>query len=171
MRIRKEISKWSIKTFLKLAGLLLVIFNLFTLLAAYMDHTVWDVSLNFTLFAGLFYPLMLASILTTSFRTATLYINDYQSMADFKEKLKSKIDKENMAIESETDGRTIYKPRDGYYSLFNAWSGTEKLTATWGDEIVLSGSLRKVTVLEDVLTWNKEFRSLRPVSNEVEMLQ
>ncbi|HRJ29070.1 MAG TPA: hypothetical protein PLV21_09740 [Cyclobacteriaceae bacterium] len=171
MRIRKEISKWSIKTFLKLAGLLLVIFNLFTLLAAYIDHSVWDVSLNFTMIAGIFYPLLLASILTTGFRTGTLYINDYQSMVDFKEKLKSKIEKENMVIESEINNHAVYRPRGGYYSLFNAWRGTEKLTATWGDEIVLSGSLRKVTALEDVLTWNKEFRTLRPESSEVEKLQ
>ncbi|MBX2955535.1 MAG: hypothetical protein KF846_05235 [Cyclobacteriaceae bacterium] len=171
MRIRKEISKWSIKTFLKLAGLLLVIFNLFTLLAAYMDHSIWDVSLSFTLVAGVFYPVLLASILTTGFRTGTLYINDYQAMVDFQEKLKSKIEKENMVIESEMDNHAVYRPRGGYYSLFNAWGGTEKLTATWDDEIVLSGSLRKVTVVEDVLTWNKEFRTLRPANSEANKLQ
>ncbi len=161
MRIRKEISKWSIKTFLKLAGILLVLFNLFTFLTAYMDHSVWDVSVGFILMAGIFYPLLLASIATTGFRTGTLYINDYQALPNFKEKLKSRIEKENMVIESETDGQTMYKPKGGYYSFFNAWGSTEKLTATWGDEIVLNGSLRKVTVLEDVLTWNKDFKSTR----------
>ncbi|MBX2963754.1 MAG: hypothetical protein KF687_14685 [Cyclobacteriaceae bacterium] len=159
MRIRKEISKWSVKTFFKLAGVLLVLFNLFTVLAAYMDHSVWEVTPGFLLMAGLFYPLLLASIATTGFRMGTLYINDYQAILDFKEKLKSKLEKENMVVESETNLQTVYKPKGGYYSLFNAWGGTEKLTVTWADEIVLSGSLRKVTVLEDVLTWNKDFKA------------
>lgn len=161
MRIRKEISKWSIKTFLKLAGILLVLFNLFIFLTAYLDHSVWDVSLSFILMAGLFYPLLLASIAATVFRAGTLYINDYHTLPDFKEKLKSKIEKENMVIESEMNSQTMYKPKGGYYSFFDAWGGTEKLTATWADEIILSGSLRKVTVLEDVLTWNKDFKSAR----------
>lgn len=159
MRIRKEISKWSVKTFLKVAGLLLVLFNLFIFLAAYIDHNITDLNRGFVWMAGLFYPLLLASIATTGFRTGTLYINDYQAIPDFKEKLKSKIEKENMIIESETENQTLYKPRGGYFSLFNAWGGTEKLTANWGEEIVLSGSLRKVTVLEDILTWNNEFKA------------
>lgn len=162
MRIRKEISKWSVKTFLKVAGLLLVLFNLFIFLAAYIDHNITDLNRSFVWMAGLFYPLLLASIATTGFRTGTLYINDYQVIPDFKEKLKSKIEKENMVIDSETENQTLYKPRGGYFSLFNAWGGTEKLTATWGEEIVLSGSLRKVTALEDILTWNKDFNPLRP---------
>lgn len=162
MRIRKEISKWSVKTFLKVAGLLLVLFNLFIFLAAYIDHNITDLNRSFVWMAGLFYPLLLASIATTGFRTGNLHINDYQAIPDFKEKLKSKIEKENMIIESETENQTLYKPRGGYFSLFNAWGGTEKLTANWGEEIVLSGSLRKVTALEDILTWNKDFNPLRP---------
>lgn len=162
MRIRKEISKWSVKTFLKLAGILLVIFNLFIFLSAYIDHTVADVNDSFVWMAGVFYPLLLASIATTGFRTGTLYINDYQAIPDFKEKLNAKIVKENMVIESETENQTMYKPGGGYFSLFNAWGGTEKLTANWGEEIILSGSLRKVTALEDILTWNKDFNPLRP---------
>lgn len=162
MRIRKEISRWSVKTFLKVAGLLLVLFNLFIFLAAYIDHNITDLNRSFVWMAGLFYPLLLASIATTGFRTGNLYINDYQVIPDFKEKLKSKIEKENMVIDSETENQTLYKPRGGYFSLFNAWGGTEKLTATWGEEIVLSGSLRKVTALEDILTWNKDFNPLRP---------
>lgn len=160
MRIRKEISKWSVKTFLKVAGLLLVLFNLFIFLAAYIDHNITDLNRSFVWMAGLFYPLLLASIATTGFRTGTLYINDYQVIPDFKEKLKSKIEKENMVIDSETENQTLYKPRGGYFSLFNAWGGTEKLTANWSEEIVLSGSLRKVTALEDILTWNKDFNPL-----------
>jgi hypothetical protein len=151
-----------VKTFLKVAGLLLVLFNLFIFLAAYIDHNITDLNRSFVWMAGLFYPLLLASIATTGFRTGNLYINDYQVIPDFKEKLKSKIEKENMVIDSETENQTLYKPRGGYFSLFNAWGGTEKLTATWGEEIVLSGSLRKVTALEDILTWNKDFNPLRP---------
>lgn len=159
MRIRKEISKWSVKTFLKLAGILLVVFNLFIFLSAYMDHSITDVNQSFVWMSGVFYPLLLASIATTGFRTGTLYINDYQAIPDFKEKLKAKIKQENMTVVSETTDQTVYKPGGGYFSLLKAWGGTEMLTATWCEEIVLSGSLRKITVLEDILTWNKEFKA------------
>lgn len=159
MRIRKEISKWSVKTFLKLAGILLVVFNLFIFLSAYMDHSITDVNQSFVWMSGVFYPLLLASIATTGFRTGTLYINDYQAIPDFKEKLKAKIKHENMTVVSDTTDQTVYKPGGGYFSLFKAWGGTEMLTATWREEIVLSGSLRKITVLEDILTWNKEFKA------------
>lgn len=158
MRLRKEISKWSVKTFLKLAGILLVIFFGFYLITAWIDGALNDMNLQYILFFCVCYPALLASILTNGFRTGTLYVNDYQSIPDFQKKLKLKILHENMTIESETAEQTVYKPGKGFFSLFNAWKGSEKITATWGEEIVLSGSLRKVSALEDILTWNKDFK-------------
>jgi hypothetical protein len=87
-----------------------------------------------------------------------LYINDYETITDFREKLKLKILAENMELESDDSERTIYKPKNWLFKIFNAWQGSEKLSVGWGTEIVIEGSLKKITIIEDVLTWNKDFK-------------
>jgi len=158
MRIRKEISKWSFKTFAILATILLIIFNLFTLVTAYMDKALNDVNLTHFWVMSVSYPILLASILTTGFRTGSLYINDFSRITDFQSKLKAKILLESMVIESESENQTHYRPTHWFTKLFNSWSGAEKLSVQWGEEVIIRGSLKRVSNLEDILTWNKDFK-------------
>ena len=104
------------------------------------------------------YPVLLSAILNNGFRQGILYINDHEAIADFNNKLKSKILAENMETESDDSARTIYKPKNWLYKIFNAWQGSEKLSVSWGTEIVIEGSLKKITTLEDILTSNKDFK-------------
>lgn len=158
MRIRKEISKWDVVMFLKVTTVILVLFNLFYLSAAYMDQSIADINPWNWLMMCVLYPALLGSILNNGFRKGTLYINDYQAIADFNNKLKTKILSENMEIELNDAEQTIYKPKNWFFKMFNAWHGSEKLKARWGDEICIEGSLKKINVIEDILTWNKDFK-------------
>lgn len=159
MRIRKEISKWSVKTFLKLAGILLLIFNGFYLITAWLDGALDQMNTQYILMFCVFYPVLLALFLTSGFRTSAIFINDYENIPDFKKLLDKKIVEENMIPESHTPDQTLYKPGNSFYKLFNAWGGSEKLTASWGKEIVISGSLRKVSALEDGVRWSEDFKA------------
>jgi hypothetical protein len=158
MRIRKEITKWNIKMFAKVTFALLVLFNSFYLSAATMDQSIEDINPWNWLMMCVLYPILLSAILNNGFRKGILYINDYEAIIDFTSKLKAKILIENMEIESDDSRQTIYKPKNWFFRIFNSWQGSEKLIITWGDEIVIDGSLKKVTVLEDILTWNKDFK-------------
>ncbi|MBX2966075.1 MAG: hypothetical protein KF845_08010 [Cyclobacteriaceae bacterium] len=158
MRIRKETSKWSVKTFLKIAVILLIIFNTFYLLTAWLDNALNQMNTNYILMFCILYPVLLAAIGSTSYRTGTLYINDYEAVTDFRKLLEELIRKENMVIETETPDETLYRPVNRFFNLFNAWGGSEKLRASWKKEIVLSGSIRKISAIEDILTWNKTFK-------------
>jgi hypothetical protein len=158
MRIRKEITKWNITMFAKVTFVLLVLFNFFYLAAAYMDQSIADINPWNWLMMCVLYPILLSAILNNGFRKGILYINDHEAIADFTNKLKSKILTENMEVESDDSVRTIYKPKNWLYKIFNAWQGSEKLYVSWGTEIVVAGSLKKVNTLEEILTWNKDFK-------------
>jgi hypothetical protein len=45
--------------------------------------------------------------------------------------------------------------------LFNYWGGSETITVQWGDEVVIEGSSRIVSQVEDSLTWNAAFTNPR----------
>jgi len=158
MRIRKEISKWSFKTFMKLAIILLLIFNAFTLLSAYLDNSISDMNQTHYWVMSVSYPILLATILTNGFRSGALFINDFNKIPDFQTKLKNKILKENMAVEVENENQITFKPTHWFTKLFQDWSGSEKLSVHFGEEVVLRGSLKRISNLEDILTWNKDFK-------------
>lgn len=160
MRIRKDISPWNFKVFFIMLGVLLFIYNIFYLLAGYFDGENFFSNQGAVLswvLMGLINPLIMSSLITSSFRTTQLYINDYQQIPDFATKLDKKIQAENMTL-IETGTRHVYRPNNWFYKLFNSWSGSENVVVTWGDEVLISGSLRKVSAVEDVLTWNADFR-------------
>jgi hypothetical protein len=159
MRIRKEIEKWNIVLFLKLSVILLVIFNFFYLFSAYLDNALTDINITNWIILSVFYPVFFASLLTNGFRKGTLFINDYSTISEFTSKIKSKILSENFELELETETKSVYKPIHWYYKLFNGWKGSEKLVVTWGNEIVVYGSLRKISNLEDIVTWNADFKT------------
>jgi hypothetical protein len=144
--------------FAKVTFVLLVLFNFFYLAAAYMDQSIADINPWNWLMMCLLYPTFLSVILNNGFRKGVLFINDHEAITDFTSKLKSKILTENMEVETDDPTRTIYKPKNWFFKIFNAWQGSEKLTANWGTEIVVEGSLKKITMLEDILTWNKDFK-------------
>jgi hypothetical protein len=158
MRIRKEITKWNVVMFLKVTAVILTLFNFFYLSAAYMDQSIADINPWNWLMMCILYPTLLSSILNNGFRKGILYINDYDTLADFSNKLKAKILAENMEIELNDAEQTIYKPKNWFFKMFNAWQGSEKLTVSWGPEIIIEGSLKKISTIEDILTWNKDFK-------------
>lgn len=158
MRIRKEITKWSIVMFAKVTSVLLALFNFFYLTAAYLDQSISDINPLNWLIMCILYPIMLSAILNNGFRKGILYINEYENIADFDTKIKSKILKENMVVESETRDYIVYKPKNWIFKIFNAWQGSEKLAVRWGTEVVIEGSLKKINNIEDILNWNKDFK-------------
>ncbi len=158
MRIRKEISKWNYRIMFKLIFVFAIVLNGFYFLLFYRDQELKQLNISNWVMFGFFYPVLLGSILNNNFRTATLFINDYQSITGFREKLNTKIQNENLAMESDSENQSIYLPTGWLDRMFNSWWGAEKVTVTWGSEITVQGSARKVSILEDILTWNKDFK-------------
>lgn len=64
-----------------------------------------------------------------------------------------------MVLHSETTEQSHYFPKSIFYRAFNNWFHTEEVKVFWGDEIIISGSMRKLNVVEDAFTWNKDFKS------------
>lgn len=161
MRIRKEVSPWNIKPFLIMTSALLIIYNVFFLFSGYFNKD------DFFTFGNAFWswlllaianPLILSALITSSFRVATLYVNDYQNIPDFKGKLDKHIQSENMKVIHNEPTLTVYTPKHWFYGMFKAWHGSENLAVHWKEEVVITGALRKVSVMEDKFTWNKDFK-------------
>lgn len=160
MRLRKEISKWSFKTFLKWFGGLFIFFNVFYVLAGYVDNKEFFNNTHFLynwLLMGLFYPLLLSSITTTASRSLTITLGDFQNIPEFREKLMS-IAKQDFAIVKDEHNITELKPTSRFYRLIYMWTQSENISIHWGEEIVIHGSQRKVSAMEDSLTWNTMFK-------------
>jgi hypothetical protein len=107
---------------------------------------------------GLSYPLILSAISATGFRSSTITISDFQSIPEFREKLLS-IALKGYRITQDYPTKTMLTPTSWFYKIFNAWSGTENVSIKWSDhEVIIHGSQRKVSQLEDILTWNNLFK-------------
>jgi hypothetical protein len=141
-----------------MALLFLVVFNGFYFLLVYLNDSFDQVNYVNQMVLLVIQPFFLSSILTLNFRTCTLYINDYHTITDFAQKLNSKIIKENMRVESDSEQKTVYYPETRFSKLFNHWRGAEKVTVTWGEELSVHGSGKKISDLEDFLMWNKDFK-------------
>lgn len=162
MRLRKEISKWSFKTFLKWFGGTFLFLNVFFALAGYVDYKDPFHNREFLyqwLTMGLFYPLLLSAITATASRSSTITLGDFQTITNFREKLMS-IATEGFAIVKDEPELTELKPASWFYKTFYSWTRSENITIRWGiEEVVIHGSQRKVSTLEDSLTWNKMFKA------------
>jgi len=162
MRLRKHISNWSIKTFLKIFGFLFLFFNVFYVLAGYVDHKAFFNNQEFLfnwLLMGLAYPIFLSLIATTGFRSSTLIIGDFQSNAEFREKLIAVAIK-GYAVIKDSPEETILTSTFWFFKAFNAWRGSENITIRWGPpEITIHGSQRKISSVEDALNWSPQFKS------------
>lgn len=165
MRIRKEIEKWNWRTFAKIFALFFIIYNTFIWLGAWVDQDAFieGSKLLFWVINGVALPLMLALTVSYTTRGGTLFINDFKHIPSFKEKLHWHITKNSfvdVAIEPE---RWEFKPRSAFYRMMKSWFNSENLVVEVGEEIVVKGPLRKIGSLEDVLTWNADFKTT-PVS-------
>jgi len=160
MRIRKEISPWNSKMFIRSALILFVILNGFiVLLNALSGQSLFGSQYNWVL--GLMQPILLASVFTYTSRKICLYVNDYQNIDSFREKLDQNILSQGTTADQTTVNTSRYVGTGWFYKLFNYWGGVEAVTVTWGNEIVLEGSSRIISQVEDSLTWNAAFKNSR----------
>lgn len=157
MRIRKEISPWNSKMFIRLALILLFIINGFIVLLKVLNgQSLFDSQYNWVL--GLMQPILLSSIFTYHARKATLFVNDHQNIDSFNDKLNKSILSQGTNADLATDTISRYVSTGWFYTLFNYWGNTETVTVQWGKEVVIEGSSRIVTQVEDSLTWNSSFK-------------
>jgi hypothetical protein len=158
MRIRKEISPWNFKVFIRLTLIVFVIYNGLMLLAKMLDGDSLF-SLSFTwIFNCIIQPLVFASIFTNASRKMTLFINDFQNIASFDDKLNTNILSKGMNAHERSDTISNYVATGWFYKLFNYWDGAETVSVKWGSQVVIEGSSRIVSQIEDSLTWNAAFK-------------
>ncbi len=136
--------------------------NVFFALAGYVDYKDPFNNRDFLyrwLTMGVFYPLLLSAITTTSSRSLTITLDDFQTIPDFRKKLLS-IATDGFAIIKDEPTLTELKPTSWFYKTLYFWTRSENVTIRWtDDEVVIDGSQRKVSTIEDSLTWNKMFKA------------
>lgn len=156
MRIRKEISPWSGKMFIRLALILFVLLNAVIILLNLSTGKSSFESYNWVL--GLMQPVLLASVFTYHSRKTSLFVNDYQNIDAFGDKLNKNILSQGTTAEQSNETSSHYTATGWFYKLFNHWGGVETVFVQWGDEIVITGSSRIVSQVQDSLTWNTAFK-------------
>lgn len=158
MRIRTEVESWSLRIFLTVFGILFIlyaiIYSIFGWLDDFENFLKWSTWVNVFLL-----PLMLAATFSYSARKTTLYINDYESIPEFKSALLKHILNKNLVVLSETEQGIVFKPTNWFYRLANSWGKTEYLNLQWGTEIIISGPSHRIQQIDDSLRWNKDFRN------------
>ncbi|MBL7856113.1 MAG: hypothetical protein JNM57_00375 [Cyclobacteriaceae bacterium] len=161
MRTRKEIERWRWKKWLILFIAFGTVYNLFILLAGYLDGDGMFSSTDRVLFwamNGLILPLMISITLSFSVRNASLFINDFNDLLNFHDKLLFHITKKGFRIQEQTKTIIHLTPTSWFYKLLKSWFGTEDIYITLADEIVIRGPLKKISDVEDILTWNPDFK-------------
>ena len=135
-------------------------FNIFFILAGYVDYKDLFNNREFLyrwLTMGLFYPLLLSSILNTGARSLTITVGDFDNIPNFREKLLT-IATQEYAIITEEPNEIVLKPTSWFYKM-TGWIGSENFSIQWkNDEVIISGSQKKVSSIEGSLTWNKMFK-------------
>jgi hypothetical protein len=158
MRVRKEVSPWNVKMFIRLTLIVFVIYNGLMLLAKMLDGDSLF-SLSYTwIFNCIIQPLVFASIFTNASRKMTLFINDFQNIDSFEDKLNTNILSKGMNARERADTTSRYVATGWFYKLFNHWDETETVSVKWGNEVVIEGSSRIISQVEDSLTWNPTFK-------------
>ncbi|MBX2895547.1 MAG: hypothetical protein KF763_08890 [Cyclobacteriaceae bacterium] len=159
MRIRKEIAPLQFKIFIRSVLLLLLALNGFIVLLNFLSgKALLEYSLSNWVLGGL-QPILLASVFTYTGRKVLLFVNDYQNIESFKDKLNQQILNKGVRADVTTDTQSRFVATGWFYKLFNYWNGVETVTVQWGNEIIVSGSSRIVSQVEDSLTWNPDFRN------------
>jgi len=158
MRIRKEISPWNGEMFIRLFVILFVILNGFIVLLNVLNgQSFFGSQYNWVL--GLMQPVLLASIFTYQARKITLFLNDFQNIDSFRDKLNKNILSQGTNADQSTDASVRYVANGWFYKLFNYWGGVETVTVQWGNEVAIEGSSRIISQVEDSLTWNAVFKN------------
>lgn len=157
MRTRIEVENWNWKRFLMLYGAVLFSYGIFYVISGYFLHFTNFFSISFWINIGL-YPLLLASGVTYGSRNNMLYINDFESIHDFKTSLLKHILNKKLVVLKETETGIVFKPTNWFYRIANSWNTTEHVTLHWGTEITLSGPSHRIQQIDDSLKWNKDFK-------------
>ncbi len=157
MRIRKEIEHWNWRRFFTLYAFI-IIFNGTFYILAYARDLQFFLSPSFWINLGAM-PLLLASGVTFSARNITLFINDYETIPDFRSVLLKHTLSKNLAVQHETEHLIVFKPTNWFYRMANAWGKTELVELRWGTEITISGPTHRIQQIEDSLIWNKDFKT------------
>jgi hypothetical protein len=106
------------------------------------------------------YPLIYTFIIAQNFRKASLTICDYSTIQDFECKLNKRIEKFSLAIASKTETEHVYFPISAFKKKFNNWFNSELVTLKiYPKQIIITGSLNRVSQIEDTLKWNKDFKA------------
>lgn len=160
MRIRKEISPWDGKMFFRLVLILVVILNGLIVLIHWLNgQPLLGSQYNWVL--GLLQPILLASVFTYHGRKISLFINDFQNIDSFREKLDKNIMSQGTSAHLTSDTSSHYVATGWFYRLFHYWGGVETVKVHWGSEVVIEGSSRIISQVEDSLAWNAAFTSSR----------
>jgi hypothetical protein len=157
MRIRKQISPWSSKMFISLTVIVFITYGGLMLLAKTLDGEPLTFSYSLV-FSCILQPLIFASIFTNASRKMTLFVNDFHNIESFANKLNESILNKGVAERNSANNVATYAATGWFYKLFNNWDGSETIFVKWGDEVMIQGSSRIVSQIEDSLTWNAAFK-------------
>lgn len=158
MRIRKEIAPFNSKMFTYITLIAFVIFSGLMMAMKALDGVpLFSISYSWV-FSCIIQPLILGYVYSNASRRLILYVNDYQHIDSFKEKLNQNILNKGVLAERITETESRFVATGWFYKLFNRWNGSETITVQWGDEVVIAGSSRIVSQVEDSLTWNPAFK-------------
>ena len=158
MRIRKEVSPRNVKMFMRIALFTSFFFCVIVLLFNFLEHKPLFAFSYHWIFIVLFYPLILASVYSSASRKITLYINDHQNIDSFRTKLTKTILSKNVEESNSVNNVSLFAAKGWFYRLFNNWDRSETVSVKWENEVVIEGSARIVSQIEDSLTWNTAFR-------------
>jgi hypothetical protein len=159
MRIRKEIAPLNSKMFIYIALMVFLIYSGLMLVAKALDgDPLFTISYSW-IFSCLIQPVVIGYVFSNASRKLTLFVNDYQNIESFKDKLNQQVLNKGVRADVITDTQSRFVATGWFYRLFNYWNGVETVTVQWGDEVIVSGSSRIVSQVEDSLTWNPAFRN------------
>ncbi|MBX2899040.1 MAG: hypothetical protein KF775_05305 [Cyclobacteriaceae bacterium] len=159
MRIRKEVANWNIKLFIKTTLILLVVLNGLLFFINYLSGRPPFEYFMVSWVVAFLQPVLLASVFAYNARKVLLFVNDYQPIDSFREKLNTVILGNGTQIESADATQTTYIATGWFYRLFSLWGRTEVVRVQWGNQVVVEGQGRLISQIEDSLTWNKMFRT------------
>jgi hypothetical protein len=153
MRIRKETSSLNWRYFVKVFAIVAVIYGIIlTLDYVYSREVGVAVWIN-----AIVYPFIFGAMYAYNQRMAKLFVNDYRDIPDFKVQLLEKLQKEGFEL-THAGENTLALPTSRFRKFTQKFFGSEELSIQWGDEITISGTVNRVSWVEDVLTWNPAFR-------------
>jgi len=159
MRIRKEIAPLNSKMFSYIALIVFVLYSSLMLVAKALDgDPLFAISYSW-IFSCLIQPVIIGYVFSNASRKLTLFVNDYQNIESFKDKLTQHFLNKGVRADQISETQSRFVATGWFYRLFNYWNGVETVSVHWGNEVVIEGSSRIVSQVEDSLTWNAAFKA------------